>query len=159
MSNPITRLVLEMLLSHRKTLVDTVADLPIELINKIPEGFNNNILWNVGHMISVQQLIAYGLSDQEYVVEEAIVMAYRKNTKPEAEITSDGFQSLCNILIESTNSFINDYRDEHFLGFKPFIAKSINMTYNSIDEVIPFILYHDALHATVISTYKRILRC
>jgi hypothetical protein len=28
----------------------------------IPEGFNNNLIWNIGHIIVSQQLLVYKLS-------------------------------------------------------------------------------------------------
>ncbi|MBC7887461.1 MAG: DinB family protein [Ferruginibacter sp.] len=39
-----------------------VAELSVEDLNFIPGGFNNNIAWHLGHIISVQQSLCYGLS-------------------------------------------------------------------------------------------------
>ena len=31
-------------------------------LNKTPNGFNNNIIWNIGHVVVSEQLLAYKLS-------------------------------------------------------------------------------------------------
>jgi hypothetical protein len=124
----------------------------------IPVGFNNNIVWNVGHIISVQQLIAYGLSDQPYKLDQDFIMRYRKNTKPEGTITVDEFSEICKIAIDTIVAFEKDYTAGVFSSFKPFIAKTLDVTYNTIEEVIPFIHFHDCIHVTTIRNYLRIIR-
>jgi len=39
-----------------------IEDFSLEELNKIPEGFNNNIIWNIAHVIATQQALVYGLS-------------------------------------------------------------------------------------------------
>jgi hypothetical protein len=34
----------------------------LDQLNTIPEGFNNNLIWNIGHIIVSQQLLVYKLS-------------------------------------------------------------------------------------------------
>lgn len=35
----------------------------LEQLNKIPAGFNNNLIWNIGHIIVAQQSLIYQLSN------------------------------------------------------------------------------------------------
>lgn len=147
----------ETLLNQRKALVDLVKDLDEKTINQIPAPFNNNIVWNTAHLISVHQLIAYGLSDVAYTVDKELVMAYRKNTRPETHLSKAEFHSICELLTDSIIQFENDYNDGLFNDFKPFIAKSIDVTYNTIEEVTPFITLHDSIHITTIRNYLRVL--
>jgi len=40
----------------------------LEQLNKIPEGFSNNLIWNIGHIIVTQQVLIYKLSNlQGYI--------------------------------------------------------------------------------------------
>ncbi len=36
----------------RYYLLDGIKDLSADQLNQIPEGFNNNILWNLAHMVA-----------------------------------------------------------------------------------------------------------
>lgn len=54
----------------------------LEQLNKIPEGFSNNLIWNIGHIIVAQQALIYKLSNiQEYIPEELFEL-YKPGTKP-----------------------------------------------------------------------------
>ena len=55
--------------------------LTIEELNKIPEGFNNNIIWNFGHVIVSQQIICYKLSNQPLKVSDEYVNKICKGHK------------------------------------------------------------------------------
>jgi hypothetical protein len=43
----------------RQLLLDQIAGLTTEELNQIPRGLNNNIIWNLAHLISGQQGIFY----------------------------------------------------------------------------------------------------
>ena len=46
----------------RKNLLKYLNTLSIEELNIIPEGFNNNIFWNIAHVAVTQQILVYKLS-------------------------------------------------------------------------------------------------
>ena len=54
---------LEILLQHRKVLYYYLKESPLDILNKIPSGFRNNILWNIGHSVVVQQVLVYRRSN------------------------------------------------------------------------------------------------
>ena len=41
-------------LKNRKLLEAFLDNFTLEQLNKIPEGFNNNIIWNIAHTIVTQ---------------------------------------------------------------------------------------------------------
>ena len=50
---------IEIIKLPRVHLLDVVKDLSIEQLNHIPDGFNNNIIWNLAHIVATQQNICY----------------------------------------------------------------------------------------------------
>ena len=48
--------------NSRKALSHFLDVISLEQLNKIPVGFNNNIIWNITHIVVVQQMLAYKLS-------------------------------------------------------------------------------------------------
>ena len=72
----------EILEKSRKSLLKATEGLSEEQINRIPEGFNNNIAWNVIHLVVTQQLLCYKLAGQAMYVDDELVDNYRKGTAP-----------------------------------------------------------------------------
>lgn len=62
----------------RLAFIHLCKDLTIEQLNKIPEGFNNNIVWNFGHIIVTQQMLCYGYSDLPLNVSNEMVEKSKK---------------------------------------------------------------------------------
>jgi uncharacterized damage-inducible protein DinB len=69
----------------RLTLLTQIESLSLEQLNTVPAGFNNNIIWNLGHMVAAQCGIWYkraGLALPDGVTEE-FFETYKPGTKPE----------------------------------------------------------------------------
>ncbi|PHO01645.1 damage-inducible protein DinB, partial [Rhodobacteraceae bacterium 4F10] len=52
----------EVLKRSRDLVLKRIEGLSLEQLHIIPEGFNNNIAWNVAHLVVTQQLLHYKLS-------------------------------------------------------------------------------------------------
>ena len=60
----------DILLKNRKILHDYLHKTSQEDLFKIPEGFNNNIWWNIAHVVVTPQLLLYGLSGRDFTIEK-----------------------------------------------------------------------------------------
>ena len=47
----------EMLIAYRKTSLKVLSGLSMVALNTIPPGFNNNLIWNFGHVVVSQQTL------------------------------------------------------------------------------------------------------
>jgi hypothetical protein len=47
-----------------------------------PEGYSNNLIWNIAHIIVVQQMLVYKLSGLPMMISDEMVEKYKKGTKP-----------------------------------------------------------------------------
>ena len=63
-------------------------------IHKIPEGFKNNIAWNVAHLVVTQQLLHYKLSGLNPLCPDDLIEAHRKGTSPTKTFTAEEFEEL-----------------------------------------------------------------
>ena len=54
----------------REIITKIVGTLTLGQMHKIPDGFNNNIVWNVAHLVVTQQLLHYRLTGKECLVSE-----------------------------------------------------------------------------------------
>ncbi len=54
----------------REFLLAQIEGLTAEQLNKIPDGYNNNIIWNLGHLICAEQSLCYFRSGQAITVDD-----------------------------------------------------------------------------------------
>jgi len=67
---------LEVLSNTRKFYNKFLEKTSLDDLNKIPQGFNNNIIWNIGHIVVTQQLLAYKLSGLPMMVSDSMIAKY-----------------------------------------------------------------------------------
>ncbi len=117
----------------------------IDELNKIPEGFSNNLIWNFGHILVTQQLLCYHLSELDYLIPEELVNRYRKGSRPVAYIDQSEFELIDNLLEETYHQLVKDYDNEIFQEYQDYTT-SYNVTLYSIEEAIQFNALHETLH-------------
>jgi hypothetical protein len=54
-----------------------LAGYTLEQLNKIPEGYNN-LIWNIAHIVVVQQMLVYKYLDTMMISDE-MVDKYKRN--------------------------------------------------------------------------------
>ncbi|MDN3670045.1 DinB family protein [Echinicola jeungdonensis] len=81
------------IIQTRKNFINLISDLDIDQLNQIPEGYNNNIIWNFGHIIVTQQLLCNKFSGLPLLIDEDILDAFRKGSKPEKKSAVKSWKS------------------------------------------------------------------
>jgi hypothetical protein len=66
----------------RGLLLEQIADLTNEQLNTIPNGFNNNIIWNLTHSICAQQGICYLRGGQHAIVPDKFIAPFLQIQNP-----------------------------------------------------------------------------
>ena len=129
----------------RINFVHLLDGLTIEQLNKIPEGFNNNLIWNFGHLLATQQAIFYGLCGLKLNVDEQFVKSYRRYSKPENIVSVAEFETIKQDFEKVQQQFFEDYKQGVFNNFKPYTT-SFGVQLNTIEDAIKFSSVHDGLH-------------
>ena len=99
----------EVLKNIRGIFNKIIEDNSLEDLNEIPKGFNNNIIWNIGHIIVTEQLLAYKLSGLETSVSESMINKYRKGAKPEGETSAEEVNEIKVLLFSTLRKTEQDY--------------------------------------------------
>lgn len=141
----------------REAIANLCATMPIEKLNAIPSGFNNNILWNVGHMVAIQQLIVYGLSQTPFTTDQWIIDTFRNKTKPEKTYDQADLEKVLTSLPLTIDRMEKDFNENAFGVQTPFISKSLNTSFDTMEAVISFNMFHEGLHTGVIQKYVQLL--
>jgi hypothetical protein len=140
----------------RTFILELVKDLSIEQLNKIPAGFNNNIIWNIAHLTAAQQNMCYIRSGLEITVEEKYFSPFLSGTKPEKFIEQKEIASIFDALLNSMDRLATDYSSRIFPKFDPW-DKRYGMKLNSIEDAINFIPFHEGMHIGYIMALKKLV--
>ncbi|GAL62174.1 DinB family protein [Algibacter lectus] len=130
----------------------------LEDLNKIPEGFNNNIIWNIAHMVVTTQVLAYKLSGLPMVVSDEMIGKYKKDSKPEGDVTQAEVDEINGLLISTMKQLEADYKAGVFKNYTEYTVSTTGNTLRSIDDVLPFDLVHEGMHYGYILALSRAVK-
>lgn len=145
---------LKILKNHREILLSLVNNLNQQQLCVIPNGFTNNIIWNLGHILVTQQLLSYGLSNRPFTIDKELIDKYRKGTKPFTDVSSEEIKKIKSLFIQTINIFEKEYQAKKFDNFTQY-QTSMGLVLNSIEDSIPFIAYHEGIHFGIILSLKK----
>jgi hypothetical protein len=146
----------EILNITRNNILNAIKDLTLDQLTVVPEGFNNNIIWNVGHVVATQQLLCYKLSGSEMYLDNDFVDKYKKGTFGTAELSQEELDYIVEQLLLLPTKLENDYSNNIFGGYTSYTT-SYNITLSSIENAIEFNNVHDGLHLGYIMAMKKCL--
>ena len=84
----------DILKKSRELVLKELEGLTLEQIHKIPEGFKNNIAWNVAHLVVTQQLLNYKLSGLNCLASDELIETYKKGTLPTETFSEEEFEEV-----------------------------------------------------------------
>src|SRR5688500_5324635 len=102
---------IEIIKKTRAYILDSVKELSIEQLNKIPAGFNNNIIWNLGHLVAAQQGVCYVRSDLKPRVSDEFFNKYKNGSKPEAFLNDKDLKEIKELLFSTLDVLRQDYEN------------------------------------------------
>lgn len=136
----------EVLPNTRKSFNSILEKTSLEDLNKIPEGFNNNIIWNIGHIVVTEQILTYKLSGLPIRISSNLIEKYRKGTKPEGNISKEGVNEIKKLLFSTIEKTQKDYEANLFRDFNEYTVSTTGNTLRNINEALEFILFHEGMH-------------
>ena len=124
----------------------------------IPDRFNNNIKWNLGHIYHAQERFAFSFTGDEMIMPDAFHGWFGRGTKPadwQGELPKmDELRALLEQQTERIERQVA-HRLPYPIG-EPF-ATSTGLTLSSVEEMLTYSLHHEGLHSETIKSIKRLL--
>ena len=146
----------EILRITRENILSIIEKMDYEQLNKIPPGFNNNLVWNLGHVIVTQQLLCYKLSGLDLKIDPELVDKYRKGSKPEGLVPQAEVDLLKNYALEMVKVMEADYNNKVFQAYNTYTT-SFRITLDHIDKAIEFNNVHEGMHLGTMIALKNVL--
>lgn len=147
----------DIVLKNRKILATFLEAFSLEDLNKVPENFNNNLIWNIAHLVVTQQLLTYSLSGLPMHVSDEMVDKYKKGSQVKRNVSQDEVNEIKELLFNTIEKTREDYKNGVFNSFQPYTT-STNSTLKSFEEAMEFNNFHEGIHLGYILALKKSLQ-
>ena len=146
----------DILTKTRAIVLHYIKGLSLDQLHVIPEGFTNNIAWNIAHIVVTQQLLHYGLSEKDCLVSDELIAAFKKGTKPTRQFTQEEFDEVLDLFKGLPNTLEEDYEAGIFTEYSAY-KTSTGFEIDSMEKAIIFNNFHESLHLGVIMSLKKLV--
>jgi len=128
----------------------------LEQLNKVPAGFNNNLIWNVAHIVVTQQLLVYKLAGLPVMVSEEMIEKYKKGTKTDHVATQEEVDEILSLLHKTVAQTEKDIEDNLFQNFNEY-PTSTGFVLKTNQDSMEFNNFHEGLHIGVIMALRKLV--
>ena len=142
--------------TSRMVLLNFLENHSLEQLNAIPEGFSNNLIWNIGHSIVVQQMLVYKLSDLSMMISDEMADKYKRGSKPEHSVSQKEVDEMKVLLFSTIEKTKKDFSEKLFQNYNEFTSLS-GFTMKSATDAIEFNNYHEALHLGIMMQIRKFI--
>jgi hypothetical protein len=145
--------------NFRLYLLKQIENLTEDQLNYIPSGYNNNIIWNLAHLVAAEQNVCYVRAGLPVTVEDKYIKPYIPGTKPEAYVHDQDIKSIKQLLITSIDTLQSDLDKNKFVNYSPsvMIPKVYGFEITNIEEALEYLLYHEGYHSGCILSLKHLV--
>lgn len=148
--------VFEVQKTSREILLKVLDNHSLEQLNKIPQGFKNNLIWNIAHCVAAQQALVYKLSGLPSIVSDEFIAKYRKDTKPEGDVSQAEVDEIRRLLSETLHQAEKDYADKIFTNYTEYTT-SMGFTLRNVEDALSFNNYHEGTHLGIILSIRKLV--
>ena len=140
-----------------RNIIAKILDIhTVEQLNKIPESFSNNLIWNIAHVVVTQQLLVYKLSGLPMMVSDEIIEKYKKGSKPEHNVTQAELDEIKSLLFSTIEKTKDDYEKGIFKNFQEY-PTSTGFVLKNIEDAIAFNNFHEGLHIGILMSLRKLV--
>lgn len=147
---------IETIRKTRVKILEMVSELNTDQLNKIPPGFNNNIIWNIGHLIASQQGICYLRADLPLIIEKEFFMSYKPDSKPEGFVGAEEIEKIRTLMFSTLDHLESDLNEGTFNNYKTWTTR-FGVDITDIEDAVNFLPFHEGLHMGYIMALKRLI--
>lgn len=145
---------LKTLQQYREALLDITKNISTNQYNFIPPGFNNNIIWNMGHSLEVSESLLYSKVPFKVPLHEFDINGFKKGTKPEFAIEDHFISLIRKALLDTVPLFkksFDDFLSANVQGSQVRTGSSSVVS----EKYLQFLHFHEEMH---LATIQRLLQ-
>lgn len=148
----------QILRQSRENYITMLDSFKLDQLNTIPIGFNNNLVWNIAHIVATLDILAYRLNDLDPKLDIEFIEEFKKGTLPTRVVNAEFIEGLKAKLRTQLDWIEQDYNDGKFPKSmpKPYMT-SYNFELNSIEDILQFNLVHENLHMGICFSLRKFI--
>ena len=146
----------EILKASRTRLLQLVETVDNKILFKIPETFNNNIVWQIGHCITSQQRHMYMRSGLPMHISQEFMEMFKIGSSPHTWKSSPDIDEIKHLLLYTVNQLSKDLQAGIFVDYQPF-SLPLGITVNNHNQALQAANFHEAEHSGIIFSYLKLL--
>ncbi|ESU29135.1 hypothetical protein FLJC2902T_11760 [Flavobacterium limnosediminis JC2902] len=128
----------------------------LEQLNCIPEGFSNNLIWNIGHIVVAQQGLVYRLSGLPTNISSEMTENYKNGSKPDGNTTQEEVDEIRRLLLSLPEQTKSDYEAGKFQNFNEYQTQT-GFHLGSFKDAMEFNNYHEGMHLGFMMQIRKFL--
>ncbi|MDT2046257.1 MULTISPECIES: DinB family protein [Bacillaceae] len=144
--------------------LETVRSITLNVLSTVteeeglltPNGFSNNIVWNLGHIAYIQEKLIFELAGQKNQLPASYEQLFAAGTRPsqweEEPPTLTQLQEELTVQTERIKEFIPAHFDMKLA--KPFTNKA-GISFDHVGSTFLFSFYHEGMHVETIKQIKK----
>lgn len=140
--------------TNRKLYAEYFEKYSLEQLNKIPPGFNNNLIWNIGHVIVAQQSLIYRLSDLEMYITDSLLNLFKSGSRPAQDVSQEGVDELKLLLLSLIERTKTDFNNGMFVRFNERMTGT-GFLLTTLNDAFEFNNYHEGMHLGVMMSIRK----
>jgi hypothetical protein len=142
----------------KENFIELMSDLSIEQLNEIPEGYNNNIIWNFGHIVNTTPGLCYLRTGVDPNFQVPLLAKYNRGTKPDEFVTKEELEELKGLAFSYLDKIEKDYEAGVFQKITPFATLTFKYEMDTIDELLTCIAAHESFHLGIANAMKKLVK-
>ena len=128
----------------------------LEQLNTVPKGFNNNLIWNIGHIIVAQQGLVYHNSGLPMYIPDELLGLYKPGSKPTTTTSQKEVDELKSLLISLVEKAKKDFAEGKFVTYKEYTTTT-GFHLTSVVDAMVFNNFHEGLHLGYMMSLRKFL--
>ena len=127
-----------------------------EQLVRIPHGFHNNLLWNLGHVVVTLQILCYEKSSLPLSIPGYLLTPFRKGTSPAEWTGTLDVEEIKTWMLESVKTLREDLHKNAFHVYEPY-ETSAGIKLTCISEALAFCAWHESQHLGMMLSLKKLV--
>ncbi len=147
---------LSTLQDFRTQLVSSLEPLEESKWFQIPEGFNNHIAWQLGHMLVTNEYLLYKNAGLGFNLPESLLAQCRKGSDPREWTSSPDPTYLLSEFTTYIERLTVDVKAGKFTQYESYLT-SAGTILTSFEDALSYSYHHEGVHKGTIRAYLRLV--
>ncbi|MCW2120491.1 DinB family protein [Flavobacterium sp. 7A] len=128
----------------------------LEQLNTTPEGYHNNLIWNIAHMVVTQQVLLYKFSGLPMQISDELMERYKKGTEVTAPATEAEVAEIKSLLVATIVQTEKDFENGLFVNYNEY-QTSTGFVLKNFADAISFNVFHEGMHIGIMMRLKKLV--